>query len=246
VGAEHSSTVRSGGAVVVGRWLTVACRPPGGHRAPMSTSGGSQDPTRGRMATIEVGSSRGEGGRGHQDPDGGGSHGPDGIPVGRPGPLPGLAEVGSWSWTRSASGMRSWWARTPPSSRASSPGSTRPRKAGASRAGSVNSRVSAAQPDSDSRPVASWPMVPPRSVRRLSRDGTNRDRWRRRPPADTCLSAAKRTPSGHVNSHRSHDPCGWPDSGRRAGLDSSRTSSSATRHRVGDDHGRPAPPDRRT
>jgi hypothetical protein len=47
-------TVRSGVAAVVGPQPTVACRPPGGRGAAMSTSGGSQDPTRGRTATIEV------------------------------------------------------------------------------------------------------------------------------------------------------------------------------------------------
>src|SRR5215218_8015699 len=86
-GAEHSSTVRSGAAGVVGPWLTVPCRPPGGHPGPMSTSGGLQDP-------VEAGSSGEEGSRSQQDPDAGGSQRPDGVPVGRPGPLPGLAEVG--------------------------------------------------------------------------------------------------------------------------------------------------------
>ena len=55
-----------------------------------------------------------------------------------------------------------------------------------------------------------------------------RDGW----PAGKALavlvvSAARRTPHGHVNSRPVATRWAWPDSGRRAGVDSSRISSSA-------------------
>src|SRR4029453_17058453 len=39
-------------------------------------------------------------------------------------------------------------------------------------------------------------------------DGTKRGCWRRRPPADTCLSAARRTPRPDVNFRRVASPSG--------------------------------------
>src|SRR4029453_3651937 len=58
-GAEHSSTVRSGAAGVVGRWLTVPCRPPGGRRAALSTRGGG--PGRWGAALLVGGGGAGRG-----------------------------------------------------------------------------------------------------------------------------------------------------------------------------------------
>src|SRR5512132_2567307 len=77
--AEVAASSAPGGQLRVGRQVHA--------EPPLSTHGQSRDP-------VETGSLGEEGGRGQQDPDGGGSQRPHGVPVGRPGPLPGLAEVG--------------------------------------------------------------------------------------------------------------------------------------------------------